>query len=275
MNRDQKKIYNNYRFLKEQKSKSKNLDVLVIDPSKIVLEDIDFKTFDWGTPLGQIIHNIRLPEEKLRLAHDRIIKAIYMLKTDFPTITDMLNHLRKVATYQVNTAAVDRNFNLYYNPTFIYCLPLHFVATVLAHEAFHYLNNTFKREDWTAKKLKYSVDGQTWNIATDLTMNYELVRSGFQFPKGFFVPDKEGNFDFSNVNMKGGNIDISKNTSEEVYNFLIKNKQKTPPQKGGGPGPTPPYIPKVGDIVGDTETNTKRRVVKVDTMNKTVKTEPI
>lgn len=274
MNRDSKKIYNSYRFLTEQNLPKS----IIVDPSKIVLEEMDFNTFDWGTPIGQIIPKIRLPEDKLKTAHDHVIKSIYVLKNDFPTIVDMLNHLRKVASYQVDTAAVDQNFNLYYNPTFMYVLPNHFRATVLAHEAFHYLNNTFKRADWTAKRLKYKVNQRLWNIATDLTMNYELVRAGFQFPKGFFVPTKEGIFKFSDVDMGKESIDISKNTSEQVYNFINKIVPEQPKDDGkeGGDGPpSPPYIPKVGDVVGDTETNTKRKIVSVDTKNKKVVTVPV
>lgn len=266
MNRDSKKIYNNYRFISEQTSSKTEAG-----SDQINLDEIDFENFDWGTIEGQIIPHIRLPEEKLKSVHDKVIKAIYLLKSKFPTIVDMLNHLRKVATYEVSTAAVDENFNLYYNPTFIYCLPLHYVATVLAHEAFHYLNNTFKRADWTTKKLKIQVDHKLWNIATDLTMNFELVRQGFKFPKGFFVPTKDGFFKFSDVNMGDEKLDISKNTSEQVYDFVKKNQ---PPATPGGE-PPPQYVPKVGDVIGDKETNTKRKIVKIDKKNKKVITVPV
>lgn len=269
MNRDSKKIYSNYRFVLEQDAPTTK-----IVPGQINLDEEDFENFDWGSLKGKIIPHMRLPDEKIRVVHDKVIKAIALLRNKFPTIVDMLNQLRKVATYdRVETAAVDENFNLYYNPTFFYCLPYHFIATILAHEAFHYLNNTFKRADWTTKKLKIQVTHELWNIATDLTMNYELVRQGFRFPKGFFVPDKQGKYKFPKE-MGGEELDISQNTSEQVYNFV---KKSMPPEEPGGSGgdPSPQYVPKVGDIVGDKETNTKRQIVKINKKNKKVITVPV
>lgn len=268
MNRDSKKIYNNYRFIIEQKSPQSE-----IVPNQINLDEEDFENFDWGSPKGKVIGNMRLPEEKLSRVHDKVIRSMALIKDDFPTTTDMLNQLRKVATYDVPTAAVDASFNLYYNPTFFYCLPLHFIATILAHEAMHYLNNTFKRANWAANKLKIQVDHDTWNIATDLTMNYELVRQKFKFPKGFFVPNTNGEYTFPEW-MGGKSIDIQANTSEQVYDFMMKNNPSQEPGDTGG-DPSPQYIPKVGDMVGDKETNTKRRIVKIDKKNKKVITVPV
>ena len=217
MNRESKKIYSSYRYILEQDAPTAK-----ITPGQINLDEEDFENFDWGSLKGQVIPHIRLPDEKIRGVHDKVVKAIALLRNKFPTIVDMLNQLRKVATYdRVQTAAVDENYNLYYNPTFFYCLPYHFIATILAHEAFHYLNNTFKRADWTTKKLKIQVNHTLWNISTDLTMNYELVRQGFRFPKGFFVPDKQGKYKFPKE-MGGEELDISQNTSEQVYNFVKK-----------------------------------------------------
>lgn len=272
MNLDNKKIYNNYRFLTEQKKPK----FIFIDPSKIVLEEMDFNAFDWSSPLGQALYGIRLPEEKLRTAHDNVIRGIYTLSDKFPTVVDMLNHLRKVATYSVKTAAVDENYNLYYNPTFMYCLPSYFRVSILAHEAFHYLNNTFKRANWAATRLKIKVDHNTWNIATDLTMNYELVRQKFKFPKGFWVPNIDGTFKLDK-SYGGGELDIKKLTSEEVYNIIFPKieKLRKEHEKGDKQGgqKKDDYIPQVGDIVADKKTNTKRRVISVDTKNKTIETE--
>ncbi len=271
MNRDSKKIYNNYRFIIEQKSPQSK-----IVPNQINLDEEDFENFDWGSPKGEAIGLIRLPEEKLSSVHDKVIRAMFFIKDGFPTTADMLNQMRKVATYDVPTAAVDANYNLYYNPTVFYCLPLHFITSILAHEAMHYLNNTLKRKNWAENKLKLQVDHDTLNIATDLTMNYELVRQEFKFPKGFFVPNKDGKYTFPEW-MGGKSIDIQANTSEQVYDFIMKNKPPKEPGDSGGSGgdPSPQYIPKVGDIVGDKETNTKRKIVKIDKKNKKVITVPV
>jgi hypothetical protein len=266
LNRDIKKIYNNYRYIIEQKSTSEK-----IVPDEINLDEEDFENFDWGSLKGQLIPHIRLPEEKLSSVHDKVLRAMVLLKTRFPTIVDMLNQLRKVATYdRVATAAVDKNFNLYYNPTFFYCLPIHYVASILAHEAFHYLNNTFKRAEWATSRFKIDVNHDLWNVATDLTMNYELVRKGLEFPKGFCVPNEKGIFKFPE-HMGGKEINVLDYTSEQIYNFLNKNISKTKPEDD----PQPPYIPKVGDIIGDKETNTKRKIVKVDKKSKKVTTVPV
>lgn len=61
-----------------------------------------------------------------------------------------------------------------------------------------------------------------WNFASDLSINSILKENNFKLPKGVLIPDHQDNFQI------GGKIikDISKKTSEDIYNELPKIKMK-------------------------------------------------
>jgi hypothetical protein len=76
------------------------------------------------------------------------------------------------------TMAVDPKGNIYINPKFSKKLTDVEFYTILAHEAMHIANGTFFRQ-----KVR---DMHDWNIATDLIINWSLLKDGFQIPPGFY-----------------------------------------------------------------------------------------
>lgn len=113
------------------------------------------------------------------------------------------------------TAATDGRY-LYYNPEFWAKLAPQERMGVLAHEVMHCALNHFCRQ--------LGRDSERWNIACDLAINEELVRSGLKLPPGACIPGV------------GPFAKFPKGLNAERYYDMIPPK---PSGGGGGAGKDP------------------------------------
>ena len=143
-------------------------------------------------------------ELDLRLARSR-----YVLQKTFPFYWRILNTLKTVMTYDVDTMAVDAIGNIYINPTFAtQSLDQDGVTAVLVHECGHVVGLSFFR--------KGSRNHRLWNVATDYIINRDLLEDGFKLPDSdefrALLPRKgvDGRWRIE----KYGNVDITDFTAE-------------------------------------------------------------
>jgi len=111
---------------------------------------------------------------------DRLAAGRYKVFKKSPFLGIFLRNLSVVTTFDVNTMAVSHTGNIYINPTFGMALTFDEFVGVLAHEAMHIVNFTFRR--------RQGRDPLIWNIATDYIMNRDLIDSGFALPANGCIP---------------------------------------------------------------------------------------
>lgn len=109
-----------------------------------------------------------------------IPEARYWLARRYPFLARALFAMRPVAEPEVTTMAVDKHWNLYYNPDWVASLSPAEAGTVLYHEVLHLLRDHHGR----AKDLGIaSLNHLAWNVATDAEINDDIRKEGFTFPK--------------------------------------------------------------------------------------------
>ena len=160
-----------------------------------------------------------------------IIKSKVKLQKENPFFSYLVMNLKFVEvekdSEEVETMAVDSRGKCYYNPKFVMTLAENEVKAVLSHEVLHLALEHLIR--------KGERDHELFNIATDLGINYLLVKNGFEFgtelTKFALIPHGT-TYDFDNgVVVK----DLDKKTAEMIYAELEKNpKFKKKPQKQNG-----------------------------------------
>lgn len=152
---------------------------------------------------------------------EKIIKAKLDLNTSHPFFSYIILNMRITENLQCPTMGVSEIGDLIYNPKFVEDIVAQnkdFLKTVLCHEAMHVAMLTFSREG--------NRDHMLWNIATDLAINWLILKEGFNFPKDCLLPDGQGNFTFTGKGEKKITIDISKLCAEEIYDALEKHAEK-------------------------------------------------
>ena len=116
--------------------------------------------------------------------------------------------------HELPTMAVDAKGNIYVNIDFsTQELSYKEVVGVLCHEMMHISLHHLRRAGYRDREL--------WNIATDLAINYTLVKDGISLPAGGLIPDTNGNYTFPDGKVS---INVDDKTSEEIYEELQKHK---------------------------------------------------
>jgi predicted metal-dependent peptidase len=120
-----------------------------------------------------------------------------------------------VKTDLIGSMAVDVNWRLYYNESWIATHSVEENAAVLIHEVSHLL-----RDHESRKKSAAVVDSYVWNTATDCEINDDLAAEGLPLPGNAPHPAKYG--------LPTGE------SAEQYYRHLYK-----PPQESDAPRPRP------------------------------------
>ena len=148
-------------------------------------------------------------------ARERIAKARINLLTDYPFFGSIAMHLvpREVSeeesnTYGLKTMAVDMYGNLMFYPPWVTAQSDVTLKCGVAHEVMHV----------TLKHLVRigSRQAQTWNIAVDAAVN-EILSHSFTIPNEWVRIQK-----------------MAGKSSEEIYDWIIKNAQTYKCPKSGG-----------------------------------------
>ena len=149
---------------------------------------------------------------------DRLGGGRFTIFIKSPFLGTFLRKLAVVTTFDVDTMAVSDTGNIYINPKFAMGLTFNEFVGVLAHEAMHIVNFTFRRRRGRQFKL--------WNISTDFIMNRDLLDSGFELPAEGCLPIRDRGMFIVRVIDKRGyimEIDITNSSAEELYKILKDN----------------------------------------------------
>ena len=198
---------------------------------------------------------VDLTKEEFNPVRIRLEKAKELVRKKDFLIWYQLKSLRLVPT--IDTARcprmqVDRFGNIFVNVIFMMQdLDLESTAFVLAHEALHIMNFTFKR--------KMGRDHDIWNRATDYAMNKSLLISGFKAPippegTAYCVPTKKGDKWFVIHPFLGWEFDITTKRAEGIYDELEKRmppEPQTPPPPDKNNPPPPDEKIEVGNVIKD------------------------
>lgn len=152
------------------------------------------------------------------LPYERIIKAKAFLNKSHPFFARIIlamesNECRDKE--RIPTMGVSAYGRLYWNPEFVNELSLNELMGVLAHEAMHVATLTFQRQKFR--------DHELWNIATDIAINYILVTTNMELPKGVLLPTSDGRMELPKANLT---INVKDCSAEKVYELLEKEKEK-------------------------------------------------
>lgn len=165
-------------------------------------------------------------------AEDKLIKAKAFLNRSHPFFSYIILHMvaTKKPTVEVPTLAINRWGDLSWNEDFVNKCTLEELMGSLSHEAMHVSTLTFQREG----KRDYTL----WNIATDIAINYLLVREGLHMPAWAtdLIPESNGSITIMNGKV---HLDVSKMCAEEIYDELLKHCDKLQTyysQEGDGSG---------------------------------------
>ena len=110
--------------------------------------------------------------------HEKILKARTLLMWEQPFFGTLALRLNLEEDNRFPTAAVNTK-TIFYNSMFIESLTMAETIGVLAHEVMHVALGHPWRQDWRVHT--------PWNIATDYTINENLIKAGFKLPKGCLV----------------------------------------------------------------------------------------
>lgn len=113
------------------------------------------------------------------------------------------------------TAGVSEKWVLVYSPEFVLGLTPDELQGLLAHEVCHLLQKHHKR---AKKYCRTERDYQLWNLAADMAINPDLLKSGLALPSGGMFPTDEG---------------FSEGLTTEEYYQLLQDKYPPDPQDGG------------------------------------------
>lgn len=166
--------------------------------------------------MNNFTHDERITRCKIDLAYNHKFFTHILMNM---TLTEVTNET------ECPTMAVDARGNLYYNPAFMDKLSQDELKGVLVHEAMHIVQFSFLRNG--------TRDRQLWNIATDLVINYELVKNGFKLPKDVLLPDSQGNW---MLKTKKGNVPIkvADNYAEDIYEQILNHSEDAKKQGAAG-----------------------------------------
>lgn len=143
-------------------------------------------------------------------AEQRLLKARTNLVLDHPFFGCLALRLKIIESRKTKTALTDSKM-LFYNADYIESLSSQEVIGLLAHVVMHIaLGHTWRQGDRESRK---------WNMATDYTINYNLLGAGFTLPEGALF-----------------NSDYDEKSAEEVYQILSDSQQQEDNESGQGGG---------------------------------------
>ncbi len=140
-------------------------------------------------------------------ALDKILKARSILVLDHPFFGSLALRLKLVENSRLETSTVNGK-ELFYNPKFIDSLSIRETIGVMAHEVMHLALGHGWRMDNRERKR--------WNIATDYTINENLIKAGFTLPKCALTDDTYNTM-----------------SAEAIYEELEQKEQKQKNKKDG------------------------------------------
>lgn len=141
-------------------------------------------------------------------AEDKLRRARVQLQKDNPFFGYLVLHLELVeAPDKTQTAGVDFNGHLYYNPEFVEDLSKSQTKGLVCHEVMH-LALKGKMRMGARKKDK-------WNVAQDIIINHIVKQNGFNLPDSGIIP-KNGSIDVGDVTIN----DLDDQSFESVYDQL-------------------------------------------------------
>lgn len=112
---------------------------------------------------------------------------------------------------KIETMAVDKNANLYYNPQFVNDLTEEELKGVLCHEIMHVaLEHLIRMRSETSRDM--------WNIATDIAINNMLVNNNITLPKCGLIP-KNNSITLDKIRVDN----IESKTAEDIYAEIFDN----------------------------------------------------
>lgn len=139
---------------------------------------------------------------------EQVDKACMKLLYDFPFFGHMVQYLNVVESEDVPTAGITENSLMLYNPEFIDGLTDEETMGVVAHEVMHKALKSFRRQKGR--------DGQDWNVAQDLVINYMLIHeNNLELPEEGLIPDSDGVFQPEGSDERIENVD--EKSSEQLY----------------------------------------------------------
>ena len=145
---------------------------------------------------------------------DRLIKARIQIQMRNPFFSYMSLYLKFQEDKLSETAGIDKDGNLYYNPELINSLTDKEIEGVLIHELLHLVLQHLSREGNREHEL--------CNIAEDLCVNWLVRENGYELPDWVLMPDSEGVFEQQGIRVEG----IDKKIWEIIYDELEKQIKK-------------------------------------------------
>lgn len=145
-------------------------------------------------------------------ASERLSALKYRLFNSKPFVSYILMNMTFTPCDDVPYLAINKRGDVTYNPQGVQELTDAELEGVIYHEAGHIITLTFCREG--------SRDHNLWNIATDICINYEILREGTTLPDWVYRPDVQ------TASIKLGDDVIKVTTAEEVYDKLYNMADK-------------------------------------------------
>lgn len=151
-------------------------------------------------------------------AEDKIVKGKTFLHKKYPFFARIVLAMESREARdaeRIPTMGINKYGKLYWNADFTNTLSLDEIMGVLAHESMHIATLTFDRQKWR--------DHELWNIATDIAINYILIRDGMKLPDGVLLPEMDGTMSLPKANLS---INVENLPAEKVYELLSKESEK-------------------------------------------------
>jgi predicted metal-dependent peptidase len=152
---------------------------------------------------------------------EKIIKTKLDLNSNYPFFSYIILNMKITEDPGIPTMGVSEIGDLTYNAKFveeIVAKNKDYLKSVLCHEAMHVAMLTFSR--------KGNRDHMLWNMATDLAINWLLLKEKLILPEGCILPDSQGKFTFNGKGGKEVIIDVSHMCAEEIYDTFEKHAEK-------------------------------------------------
>jgi predicted metal-dependent peptidase len=142
-----------------------------------------------------------------------------------PYLRDAIVAMKAVESREIDTAAVDKHWRMYWNPDFFAKLNLEEAAGIVLHELDHLIDNDMKRAaslGVTPKNPRLRLYAKLWNMAADAVINERRRREGVQLPDGGIYPETLG---------------LDRNvTKEQAFRTLLDRNDEPQEDSQQGPG---------------------------------------
>jgi predicted metal-dependent peptidase len=151
-----------------------------------------------------------------KTGHDVLIRGMVKLQQSHPFFSYILMNFKMTAAADetIQTAAVNKYGNFFYNEDFILGLTEQQVLGTLVHETLHIAKEDFFRCG--------SRDLMLWNIASDCIINYIVKHEeNLDLPACTLLPDAKGD-----ITLGGKVYNVIGKCTEEIYDELFENADK-------------------------------------------------